>query len=122
MVVGAIGRVVTSVRSLECGGGSLSAYSALTTRTSSCRRTATTRRTRLGQQFSRWSIRKLAACLRRVHGRVVRIGREALRCLLARRRAAAPPKEGSSTPSGNVQAGHHVSEGGRVTGLSGGEV
>ncbi|MFE9008990.1 hypothetical protein ACFYOY_43960 [Streptomyces sp. NPDC007875] len=26
-----------------------------------------------------------AACLRRVHGRVIRIGREALRCLLVRR-------------------------------------
>lgn len=28
---------------------------------------------------------KLAAYLRKVHGRIVRIGREALRCLLARR-------------------------------------
>src|SRR5262249_46782121 len=35
--------------------------------------------------FTRWSIRKLAAYLRRVHGRVIRIGREALRCLLRRR-------------------------------------
>jgi len=41
--------------------------------------------TELGQPFTRWSIRKLAAYLRRVHGRVIRIGREALRCLLARR-------------------------------------
>ncbi|SED66963.1 Transposase [Streptomyces sp. 2112.3] len=47
--------------------------------------TATTRPTKLGQPFSRWSIRKLAAYLRRVHGRVIRIGREALRCLLRRR-------------------------------------
>jgi transposase len=48
--------------------------------------TATTRPTKLGQPFTRWSIRKLAAYLRRVHGRAIRIGREALRCLLARRR------------------------------------
>jgi transposase len=48
-------------------------------------RTATTRPTRLGQPFTRWSIRKLSAYLRKVHGRVIRIGREALRCLLRRR-------------------------------------
>ncbi|MGZ9928581.1 IS630 family transposase [Streptomyces sp. NC-S4] len=48
--------------------------------------TATTRPTKLGQPFTRWSIRKLAAYLRRVHGRTIRIGREALRRLLARRR------------------------------------
>jgi transposase len=47
--------------------------------------TATTRPTKLGQPFTRWSIRKLASYLRKVHGRVIRIGREALRCLLARR-------------------------------------
>lgn len=47
--------------------------------------TAVTRPTRHGQPFTRWSIRKLAAYLRRVHGRVIRIGREALRCLLRRR-------------------------------------
>ncbi|RZD70701.1 IS630 family transposase [Streptomyces albidoflavus] len=47
--------------------------------------TATTRPTKLGQPFTRWSIRKLAAYLRKVHGRVIRIGREALRCLLLRR-------------------------------------
>jgi transposase len=47
--------------------------------------TATTRPTKLGQPFTRWSIRKLAAYLRRVHGRIIRIGREALRCLLVRR-------------------------------------
>ncbi|EOY49291.1 Mobile element protein [Streptomyces lividans 1326] len=47
--------------------------------------TATTRPARLGQPFTRWSIRKLAAYLRRVHGHVIKIGREALRCLLARR-------------------------------------
>lgn len=47
--------------------------------------TATTRPTKLGQPFTRWSLRKLAAYLRKVHGRVIRIGREALRGLLARR-------------------------------------
>ena len=47
--------------------------------------TATTRPTTLGQPFTRWSIRKLAAYLRKAHGRVIRVGREALRCLLARR-------------------------------------
>ncbi|MGY3204682.1 hypothetical protein ACVW19_005197 [Streptomyces sp. TE5632] len=44
--------------------------------------TATTRPTKLGQPVTRWSIRKLAAYLRRVHGGG---GREALRCLLMRR-------------------------------------
>lgn len=47
--------------------------------------TATTRPTKLGQPFTRWSIRKLAAYLRKAHGRVIGIGREALRCLLTRR-------------------------------------
>ncbi|MBD3005495.1 IS630 family transposase [Streptomyces sp. 5-10] len=47
--------------------------------------TATTRPTKLGQPFTRWSIRKLAAYLCRVHGHSIRIGREALRCLLSRR-------------------------------------
>ncbi|WP_307038067.1 IS630 family transposase [Streptomyces canus] len=47
--------------------------------------TATTRPVKLGQPFTRWSLRKLVAYLRKVHGRVIRIGREALRCLLARR-------------------------------------
>ncbi|MFJ4753675.1 IS630 family transposase [Streptomyces sp. NPDC088763] len=47
--------------------------------------TAITHPAKLGQPFTRWSIRKLAAYLRRVHGRVIRIGREALRCLLLRR-------------------------------------
>ncbi|MFB8173378.1 IS630 family transposase [Kitasatospora purpeofusca] len=47
--------------------------------------TATTRPAKLGQPFTRWSIRKLAAYLRKVHGRVIRLGREGLRCLLARR-------------------------------------
>lgn len=46
--------------------------------------TATTRPTKLGQPFTRWSPRKLVAYLRTVHGRVIRIGREALRGLLAR--------------------------------------
>ena len=47
--------------------------------------TATTRPHKLGQPYTRWSLRKLAAYLRKVHGRTIRIGREALRCLLARR-------------------------------------
>ncbi|WRZ88033.1 IS630 family transposase [Streptomyces sp. NBC_01007] len=47
--------------------------------------TATARPAKIGLPFTRWSIRKLAAYLRRVHGRVIRIGREALRCLLRRR-------------------------------------
>nr|WP_280855069.1 MULTISPECIES: IS630 family transposase [unclassified Streptomyces] len=47
--------------------------------------TATTRPTKLGQPFTRWSIRKLVAYLRKVHGRIIRISREALRSLLARR-------------------------------------
>ncbi|MBX4175995.1 IS630 family transposase [Streptomyces geysiriensis] len=46
---------------------------------------ATTRPTKLGQPFTCWSLRKLVAYLRRVHGRVIRIGRETLRGLLARR-------------------------------------
>lgn len=46
---------------------------------------ATTHPAKLGRPFTRWSLRKLAAYLRKVHGRVIRIGREALRCLLARR-------------------------------------
>ncbi|WP_436845020.1 hypothetical protein [Streptomyces roseoverticillatus] len=48
-------------------------------------RTATTRPSKLGRPFTRWSLRTLAAYLRKVHGRVIRIGREALRCLLRRR-------------------------------------
>ncbi|MEV1083432.1 IS630 family transposase [Streptomyces sp. NPDC050211] len=47
--------------------------------------TATTRPTKLGQPFTRWSLRKLVAYLRKIHGRAIRIGREALRGLLARR-------------------------------------
>jgi transposase len=47
--------------------------------------TATTRPAKLGQPFTRWSIRKLLLYLREVRGRVIGIGREALRCLLARR-------------------------------------
>ncbi|MQL61893.1 IS630 family transposase [Streptomyces vinaceus] len=47
--------------------------------------TATTRPTKLGQPFTRWSLRKLVSYLRKVHGRVIRIGREALRSQLARR-------------------------------------
>lgn len=48
-------------------------------------RTATTRPTVLGTFFTRWSIRKPTDHLRRSTARPVRIGREALRCLLARR-------------------------------------
>ncbi|MDX2552112.1 IS630 family transposase [Streptomyces stelliscabiei] len=47
--------------------------------------TATTRSSRIGQRFTRRPLRKLVAYLRKVHGRVIRIGREALRRLLARR-------------------------------------
>ena len=47
--------------------------------------TATTRPTTLDQPFTRWSIRKLAAYLGSSAGGAIRIGREALRCLLARR-------------------------------------
>ncbi len=47
--------------------------------------TATTRPTKLGQPFTRWSLRKLVAYLRKAHGRMILIGREALRSLLARR-------------------------------------
>ncbi|MFI6334902.1 IS630 family transposase [Streptomyces sp. NPDC050535] len=47
--------------------------------------TATTRPVELGRPFTRWSLRKLVAYLRKVHGRVIRIGRETLRSLLARR-------------------------------------
>lgn len=47
--------------------------------------TVTTRPAKLGWPFTRWSVRKIAAYLRKLHGRVIRIGREALRCLHARR-------------------------------------
>ncbi len=47
--------------------------------------TATIRPARPGRPFTRWSLRKLAAYLRKVHGRVIRIGRETLRRLLLRR-------------------------------------
>lgn len=57
---------------------------------------ATTRPSKPGQPFTRWSLRRLVWSLRRlvahlrtVHGRVTRIGREALRGLLARRRCRA---------------------------------
>lgn len=46
--------------------------------------TATTP-TELGRPFTRWSIRKLDADLGRIHGRTIRISREASRCLLLRR-------------------------------------
>ncbi len=44
--------------------------------------TATTRPAKLGEPFTRWSTRRLAAYLRRMHGRVIGSGREPLRCLL----------------------------------------
>jgi transposase len=47
--------------------------------------TATTRPARLGQPFTRWSLRKLAAYLPTVPGRTIGLGREGLRGLLARR-------------------------------------
>lgn len=47
--------------------------------------TATTRPTKLGRPFTRWSIRKLADHLRHNIARPIAIGRETLRCLLARR-------------------------------------
>jgi transposase len=47
--------------------------------------TATTRPAKLGQPFTRWSIRKLLDYLLRLPGRAITIGREALRTLLARR-------------------------------------
>lgn len=46
--------------------------------------TATTRPTKLGQPFTRWSLRKLAAYLARRPGPGLRIGRETLRTLLHR--------------------------------------
>ncbi|GHE06545.1 hypothetical protein GCM10010339_47480 [Streptomyces alanosinicus] len=46
--------------------------------------TAATRLGVLGLPFTRWSIRKLAAYLRKAPGRCIRIGREALRTLLLR--------------------------------------
>src|SRR5258708_4537427 len=47
--------------------------------------TAKTRPARLGRPFPRWSIRKLVGYLHTVPDREIGIGREALRCLLARR-------------------------------------
>ncbi|MFI6544717.1 IS630 family transposase [Streptomyces prunicolor] len=47
--------------------------------------TATTRPIRLGQPFTRCSLRKLAAYLPTAPGRTIALGREALQCLLARR-------------------------------------
>lgn len=47
--------------------------------------TATTRPAKLGQPFTRWSIRKLTAYLQALPSHAIRIGREALRTLLARR-------------------------------------
>ncbi len=62
-------------------------------------RTATTRPSKLGQPFIRWSIRKLAAYLRKVHGRVIRIGREALRaCSGTAASPSSAPSPGRSHP------------------------
>lgn len=47
--------------------------------------TATIRPTKLGQPFTRWSIRKPAAYLATTAGVAIQISREALRCLFARR-------------------------------------
>jgi transposase len=44
--------------------------------------TATTRPQKLGQPFTHWSLRKLAACLARNPARIVAIGRERLRQIL----------------------------------------
>ncbi len=69
--------------------------------------TATTCPTKLGQPFTHWSIRKLTAYLRRMRGRVIRIGREALRCLLLRRGITFPTHqdlEGIARPRTRRQA------------------
>ena len=47
--------------------------------------TATTRPTKLGRPFTRWSIRKLLAYLRTAPGQMIGIGRQTLRRLLTRR-------------------------------------
>ncbi len=52
--------------------------------------TATTRPEKLGQPFTRWSIRKLVAYLADNDDRVVRIGRERLRQILRRQRRHVP--------------------------------
>lgn len=52
--------------------------------------TATTRPVRLAQPFPRWSIRKLAAYLRTVHGWGIRIGCEA--CRLYQGPSCEPPR------------------------------
>ncbi len=93
--------------------------------------TATTRPTKLGQPFTRWSIRKLAAYLRKVQGRVIRIGREALRCLLARRGVlcqvqrvepeltTSEPNQGAAygprRSGGRIRVGHSSSSRSRTT-------
>ncbi len=62
--------------------------------------TATTRPVKLGQPFTRWSVRKLAEHLRRDLARPIRIGREAPRCLLARRGITFQrTRPGRSTPT-----------------------
>ncbi|WP_425281716.1 helix-turn-helix domain-containing protein [Streptomyces brevispora] len=61
--------------------------------------TATTRPTKLGQPFTRWSIRRLAAYLRKVHGRV--IGSAARRygaCSGAAETPSSAPRPGRSPP------------------------
>lgn len=65
--------------------------------------TATTRPTKLGQPFTRWSIRKLASYLRKVHGRVIRIGREAyVACSPAAASPSSAPRPGRSPPTPSV--------------------
>lgn len=62
--------------------------------------TATTRPVKLGQPFTRWSIRKLTAYLRKVHARVIHIDREALPVLLKRHGiTSSAPKPGRSPPT-----------------------
>lgn len=81
--------------------------------------TATTRPTKLGQPFSRWSIRKLVTYLHRVHSRAIHIGREALRCLLARRGVtfqAHQNLEGVPRPSVRRQARPNRARPGRLPG------
>nr|WP_232320597.1 helix-turn-helix domain-containing protein [Herbidospora daliensis] len=61
---------------------------------------ATTRPAKLGQPFTRWSIRKLAAHLQRLPGRPLVIGRETLRTLLARRGSpSSAPRPGRNPPT-----------------------
>src|SRR6185312_13354074 len=53
--------------------------------------TATTRPETLGRPFTRWSVRKLAAYLRRNDRRVVRVSRERLRQVLREAKITSEP-------------------------------